>query len=53
MYQYVNDKMIYFIKDYDLLNMSGTLYRFDGKKDEQLAEKVQSIVQFNVNQYRK
>lgn len=53
MYQYINDKLIYFIKDYDVVNMVGDLYKFDGKEKVMITNNVQSLVQFNINQYRK
>lgn len=31
-YQYVNDDLIYYLKDYNSVNKKGDLYRFNGKK---------------------
>ena len=52
-YQYINDDLIYYLRDYDTINMHGTLYRYYKEKKEVITDRVQSLVQFNIREYRK
>lgn len=49
-YQYVKDKMIYYIKDYDKTNRFGDLYQYTGKV-QKIDEKVVGIATVN-NEYK-
>lgn len=52
-YQYINDDLVYYLRDYDIVNLHGTLYKYSNKKKEVITDRVQGLVQFRVNEYRK
>ncbi len=52
-YQYINDNLIYYLADYDLVNINGNLYKYEKGEKTAIAERVQSLVQSRINQYRK
>ena len=42
-YQYVRDKEIYYIKDYNKMEMSGDLYKYSGKI-KKIDDKVSNLI---------
>ena len=50
-YQYVKDKMIYYIKDYNTINKYGDLYQYTGKS-KKIDDKVFNMANIN-NEYNK
>ena len=52
-YQYINDNELYYLRDYDKLNLFGNLYRYEKGEKTLVAERVQGLVQDRVNEFRK
>lgn len=49
-YQYVNDKIVYYLKDYSISKKRGDLYRYNGRKGTKVVEEVSAMAN-NLNHF--